>query len=397
MSKKIIVGITGSIAAYKAIQLISDLTKKDYHIEVMMSESAAKFITPVCIQSLTKRKVYIDTFDDENPAIITHVDIVKDADLFIVVPASAHTIAKLAYGMADNMLTSAFLAATCPKLIAPAMNVHMFENPITQKNMQSLKETGVLFVEPTCGLLACGDIGRGKLADQEDIMEMIHYALSKKTLTGKKILVSAGPTQESIDPVRYITNHSSGKMGYAIAKAAFCLGADVTLVSGPTYLKKPYGINCINVVSADDMYQAIHEISKQQDFIIMSAAVGDYASQNIADQKIKKNDHKMTLELIKNKDILFDLGQKKLPQQILCGFAMETSDLIEHAQDKLKKKNCDMIVANHLKTDGAGFQGDTNIVTFITQDSMKDYGLLSKDELAYEILTTLKKMEESLC
>ena len=397
MSKKIIVGITGSIAAYKAIQLISDLTKKDYHIEVMMSESAAKFITPVCIQSLTKRKVYIDTFDDENPAIITHVDIVKDADLFIVVPASAHTIAKLAYGMADNMLTSAFLAATCPKLIAPAMNVHMFENPITQKNMQSLKETGVLFVEPTCGLLACGDIGRVKLADQEDIMEMIHYALSKKTLTGKKILVSAGPTQESIDPVRYITNHSSGKMGYAIAKAAFCLGADVTLVSGPTYLKKPYGINCINVVSADDMYQAIHEISKQQDFIIMSAAVGDYASQNIADQKIKKNDHKMTLELIKNKDILFDLGQKKLPQQILCGFAMETSDLIEHAQDKLKKKNCDMIVANHLKTDGAGFQGDTNIVTFITQDSMKDYGLLSKDELAYEILMTLKKMEESLC
>lgn len=397
MSKKIIVGITGSIAAYKAIQLISDLTKKDYHVEVMMSESAAKFITPVCIQSLTKRKVYIDTFDDENPAIITHVDIVKDADLFIVVPASAHTIAKLAYGMADNMLTSAFLAATCPKLIAPAMNVHMFENPITQKNMQSLKETGVLFVEPACGLLACGDIGRGKLADQEDIMEMIHYALSKKTLTGKKILVSAGPTQESIDPVRYITNHSSGKMGYAIAKAAFCLGADVTLVSGPTYLKKPYGINCINVVSADDMYQAIHEISKQQDFIIMSAAVGDYASQNIADEKIKKNNHEMTLELIKNKDILFDLGQKKLPQQILCGFAMETSDLIEHAQDKLKKKNCDMIVANHLKTDGAGFQGDTNIVTFITQDSMKDYGLLSKDELAYEILMTLKKMEESLC
>lgn len=397
MSKKIIIGITGSIAAYKAIQLISDLTKKDYHIEVMMSESAAKFITPVCIQSLTKRKVYIDTFDDENPAIITHVDIVKDADLFIVVPASAHTIAKLAYGMADNMLTSAFLAATCPKLIAPAMNVHMFENPITQKNMQSLKETGVLFVEPACGLLACGDIGRGKLADQEDIMEMIHYALSKKTLTGKKILVSAGPTQESIDPVRYITNHSSGKMGYAIAKAAFCLGADVTLVSGPTYLKKPYGINCINVVSADDMYQAIHQISKQQDFIIMSAAVGDYASQNIADEKIKKNNHEMTLELIKNKDILFDLGQKKLPQQILCGFAMETSDLIEHAQDKLKKKNCDMIVANHLKTDGAGFQGDTNIVTFITQDSMKDYGLLSKDELAYEILMTLKKMEESLC
>ena len=264
MSKKIIVGITGSIAAFKAVQLISDLVKMNYQVEVMMSESATKFITPVCIQSLTKRKVYVDTFDDENPAIITHVDIVKDADLFMIVPASAHTIAKLAYGFADNMLTSAFLAATCPKMIAPAMNVHMYENPITQKNMQTLKDQGVLFVEPISGLLACGDVGLGKLADEQDILEMIDYALTEKTLVGKKVLISAGPTQESIDPVRFITNHSSGKMGYAIAKAAFCLGAEVTLVSGPTHLKKPYGVKKIDVISAQQMYEAIIDVKQLQ-------------------------------------------------------------------------------------------------------------------------------------
>lgn len=397
MSKKIIIGITGSIAAYKAIQLISDLMKKDFHVEVMMSESATRFVTPVCIQSLTKRKVYVDTFDDENPAIITHVDIVKDADLFMVVPASAHTIAKLANGLADNMLTCAFLAATCPKLIAPAMNVHMYENPITQRNIQSLKELGVYFVEPTSGILACGDIGKGKLADEDDLMDMIDFALANKPLLGKKILVSAGPTQESIDPVRYITNHSSGKMGYAIAKAAFCLGADVTLVSGPTHLKVPYGVTCIDVISAKDMYESIIESASHQDYIIMSAAVGDYAVQEIADEKIKKNDETLTLDLQKNKDILYELGQRKQANQVLCGFAMETSDLILHAKEKLEKKNCDMIVANHLKTAGAGFQGDTNVVTMITQDDMLDYGLMSKEELAYVILETLMDLEGQRC
>lgn len=397
MSKKIIIGITGSIAAFKAVQLISDLAKLNYQVEVMMSESAAKFITPICIQSLTKRKVYIDTFDDENPAIITHVDIVKDADLFMVVPASAHTIAKLAYGFADNMLTSAFLAATCPKMIAPAMNVHMYENPITQKNMQTLKDQGVLFVEPISGLLACGDVGQGKLADEQDILEMMDYALADKPLAGKKVLVSAGPTQESIDPVRFITNHSSGKMGYAIAKAAFCLGAEVTLVSGPTHLKKPYGVKKIDVMSAQQMYETIIDISSQQDYIIMSAAVGDYACQTIAHDKIKKSDEFLSLDLHKNKDILLELGQRKKSHQILCGFAMETEDLIVHAREKLMKKNCDMIVANHLKTEGAGFQGDTNIVTMITQDDMKDFGLMSKEELAYVILEILMKMEEGKC
>lgn len=394
MSKKIIVGITGSIAAFKAVQLISDLVKKEYIVEVMMSESATRFITPKCIQSLTKRKVYVDTFDDENPAIITHVDIVKDANVFIIVPASAHTIAKVTYGMADNMLTSAFLAATCPKIIAPAMNVHMYENQATQDNIQLLKKRGILFVEPIQGLLACGDIGNGKLADEKDILEMIEYALTPKTLMGKKILVSAGPTQESIDPVRYITNHSSGKMGYAIAKAAFCLGADVTLVSGPTALRFPYGIHMIHVISADDMYNAMMEHASSSNMIIMSAAVGDYSSSMISDEKIKKNDNTLQLTLQKNKDILLELGKRKKENQIICGFAMETSDLIKHAKEKLIKKNCDMIVANHLKTKGAGFRGDTNVVSILTKDDIKEFGLLSKEQLAYEILNLLKGMED---
>ena len=397
MSKKIIIGITGSIAAFKSIQLISDLVKQGYQIEVMMSESATRFVTPVCIQSLTKRKVYVDTFDDENPAIITHVDIVKDADLFMVVPASAHTIAKLAYGMADNMLTSAFLAATCPKLIAPAMNVHMYENPITQKNMQLLKETGVVFVEPISGLLACGDTGNGKLADEDTLLEMIDYMLAPKTLSGKNILISAGPTQESLDPVRFITNHSSGKMGYALAKAAFQLGANVTLVSGPTHLKKPHGVNVIDVISANDMYHQIIQRVKEYDYIIMSAAVGDYACNEIADEKIKKHTDTLTLELHKNKDILLEIGKRRLASQVICGFAMETSHLIENAQMKLQKKNCDMIVANHLKTDGAGFQGDTNVVSILTQQDVTDYQKMSKQELAYIILNQMKKLEEEKC
>lgn len=397
MSKKIIIGITGSVAAFKSIQLISDLVKQGYQIEVMMSESATRFVTPVCIQSLTKRKVYVDTFDDENPAIITHVDIVKDADLFMVVPASAHTIAKLAYGMADNMLTSAFLAATCPKLIAPAMNVHMYENPITQKNMQLLKETGVVFVEPISGLLVCGDTGNGKLADEDTLLEMIDYMLAPKTLSGKNILISAGPTQESLDPVRFITNHSSGKMGYALAKAAFQLGANVTLVSGPTHLKKPHGVNVIDVISANDMYHQIIQRVKEYDYMIMSAAVGDYACNEIADEKIKKHTDTLTLELHKNKDILLEIGKRRLASQVICGFAMETSHLIENAQMKLQKKNCDMIVANHLKTDGAGFQGDTNVVSILTQQDVTDYQKMSKQELAYIILNQMKKLEEEKC
>ena len=337
----------------------------------------------------------MDTFDDENPAIITHVDIVKDADLFMVVPASAHTIAKLAYGMADNMLTSAFLAATCPKLIAPAMNVHMYENPITQKNMQLLKETGVVFVEPISGLLACGDTGNGKLADEDTLLEMIDYMLAPKTLSGKNILISAGPTQESLDPVRFITNHSSGKMGYALAKAAFQLGANVTLVSGPTHLKKPHGVNVIDVISANDMYHQIIQRVKEYDYMIMSAAVGDYACNEIADEKIKKSDSSTSIELERTDDILKYLGEHKTPGQFLCGFSMETENMLENSRKKLAKKNLDMVVANNLKVAGAGFETDTNVVTMITDTEVLELPIMNKEEVAFHIIDQILSMQNT--
>ena len=392
MKKKIVIGITGSIAAFKAIQLISDLNKMNYDLEVIMSESASRFVTPLSIQSLTKKKVYIDIFDDD-PEVITHVDIVKDANLFIIVPASANTIAKVTHGIADNMLTAAFLAATCPKLIAPAMNVHMYENPITIQNIEKCKQLGMMFIEPANGLLACGDIGKGKLADNDVIIDMIEYALTPKTLKDKNVLVTAGPTIEAIDPVRYITNHSSGKMGYAIAKAAFNLGANVTLISGPTHLKKPIGVKVINIQSADDMFDQCTALFDKQDYVIKAAAVGDYSPKNYVDEKIKKNDSSMILELKKNNDILAYLGSHKTHQKI-CGFAMETQDLIENATKKLINKNCDMLVANHLKTEGAGFKGDTNVVTLLFKDHQKQLELMNKSDLAYIILNELMECED---
>lgn len=392
MKKKIVIGITGSIAAFKAIQLISDLNKMNYDLEIIMSEAATRFVTPLSIQSLTKKKVYVDIFDDD-PEVITHIDIVKNADLFIIVPASANTIAKVAHGIADSMLTAAFLAATCPKLIAPAMNVHMYENPITTENINKCKDLGMIFIEPDNGLLACGDVGKGKLPSQDIIIDMIEYALSPKPLKGKKVLVTAGPTIESIDPVRYITNHSSGKMGYAIAKAAFHLGADVTLISGPTALKKPMGVNTIDILSADDMFNQCQQLFDEQDYVIKAAAVGDYSPIHYEQEKIKKHDSTMTLELKKNNDILAYLGKHKTHQKI-CGFAMETQDLIENATKKLMNKNCDMLVANHLKTEGAGFQGDTNVVTLLFKDHQKQLELMKKSDLAYIILNELMECED---
>lgn len=392
MKKKIVIGITGSIAAFKAIQLISDLNKMNYDLEVIMSEAATRFVTPLSIQSLTKKKVYVDIFDDD-PEVITHIDIVKNADLFIIVPASANTIAKVAHGIADSMLTAAFLAATCPKLIAPAMNVHMYENPITTENINKCKDLGMIFIEPDNGLLACGDVGKGKLPSQDIIIDMIEYALSPKPLKGKKVLVTAGPTIESIDPVRYITNHSSGKMGYAIAKAAFHLGADVTLISGPTALKKPMGVNTIDILSADDMFNQCQQLFDEQDYVIKAAAVGDYSPIHYEQEKIKKHDSTMSLELKKNNDILAYLGKHKTHQKI-CGFAMETQDLIENATKKLMNKNCDMLVANHLNTEGAGFQGDTNVVTLLFKDHQKQLELMKKSDLAYIILNELMECED---
>lgn len=389
--KKLIIGITGSIAAFKTVQFISDLVKEKYEIEVMLTPSAAKFVTPTSISALTKKKTYIDVFDDD-PGCITHVDIVKDADLFMIVPASATTIAKCANGIADNMLTAAFLAATCPKLIAPAMNVHMYENKATQRNIQTLKDDGVLFVEPAVGLLACGDTGKGKLADYDHLHLMMEYALSDHPLQGKKVLVTAGPTQEALDPVRFLTNHSSGKMGYSIARAAFILGAKVRLIHGPTSLKPvPYIINQ-SITSAQDLFECVKRHHTHYDYIIMSAAVADYTPVETSTDKIKKNDNELILKLKKNPDILDYIGHHQVEHQVICGFAMETQDLIENASKKLNKKQCDLIIANHLKTEGAGFQGDTNVVTIITQDSMKDIDKMFKSDLSYIILKECMKI-----
>lgn len=391
--KKIIVGITGSIAAFKSVQLVSDLVKEGYDIEVMLSEAASHFVTPTSLSALTKKKTYIDVFDDD-PHCITHVDIVKGADLFIVVPASATTMAKLANGIADNMLTAAFLAATCSKLIAPAMNVHMFENPATQRNIATLKEDGILFVEPAAGLLACGDVGKGKLADYDHIKLMMQYAMSDHPLAGSRVLVTAGPTQESLDPVRFLTNHSSGKMGYAIARAAFILGADVRLVSGRTALDPiPYIINQ-PIVTAQDLLSVMERHYEHYDYVIMAAAVGDYSSDIIKDEKIKKDEETITLTFHKNPDILAYMGTHKQDHQVICGFAMETNDLIANASKKLNEKHCDLIVANHLKTEGAGFAGDTNVVTIITEEGMRDIEKMSKDELGFVILKTCMKIKE---
>lgn len=391
MKKKIVIGITGSIAAFKTIQLISDLNKMNYDLEVIMTESACQFVTPLSIQSLIKKPVYIDIFDDD-PSTIAHIDVVKNADVFIIVPASANTIAKIANGIADNMLSAAFLAATCKKLIAPAMNVHMYENPITQTNIRKCKEYGMIFIEPINGLLACGDIGNGKLADQKTIISMIEYCLHDKPLSGKSVLVTAGPTIEAIDPVRYITNHSSGKMGYSIAKAAFNLGANVTLVSGPTSLDIPFGVRCINVKSAEEMFNICKDLFDNQDYVIKAAAVGDYSPIDVANEKIKKNDASMTLELKKNKDILAYLGKHKIHQKI-CGFAMETQNLLMNANKKLINKNCDMLVANSLKTEGAGFKNDTNVVTLLFKDHQIELDLMQKQDLAYIILKELMECE----
>ena len=391
--KKLIIGSTGSIAAFKTVQFISDLVKEKYEIEVMLTPSAAKFVTPTSISALTKKKTYIDVFDDD-PGCITHVDIVKDADLFMIVPASATTIAKCANGIADNMLTAAFLAATCPKLIAPAMNVHMYENKATQRNIQTLKDDGVLFVEPAVGLLACGDTGKGKLADYDHLHLMMEYALSDHPLQGKKVLVTAGPTQEALDPVRFLTNHSSGKMGYSIARAAFILGAKVRLIHGPTSLKPvPYIINQ-SITSAQDLFECVKRHHTHYDYIIMSAAVGDYRAEHIAENKIKKHSDTLSVTFKKNRDILQALGENKKDHQVICGFAMETENLLENAQKKLINKNADMIVANSLTEQGAGFGTDTNIVTFITREGNESLKKSSKEELGFKILMKLKEIEE---
>ena len=392
--KNILVGVTGGIAAFKTCQMVSDLSKK-YNVQVIMTENATEFVNPLTFETLTGRKCLIDTFDRNFKYEVEHISAAKWADVFVVAPATANVIAKFAHGICDDMLTTTFLACKAPKIVAPAMNTAMYESPITQKNIQTIRDYGMLIAEPEKGYLACGDVGSGKMVDISVIEDMIEMCLEKeKTLEGKKVLVSAGPTMEAIDPVRYITNHSTGKMGYEIAKAARNRGAEVILVSGKTNLEKPYGIKVIDIKSAQDMYEAMTENCEGTDFVVMSAAVADYTPAVTSDEKVKKKDGDLAIELKRTKDILKTLGERKSGLQVLCGFAMETQNLIENAQKKLVAKNADMIVANNLKVEGAGFAHDTNVATFITEDEIVENKLQTKEALSGVIWDRLLEMRQ---
>lgn len=387
--KTVVLGVTGSIAAYKAASLVSLLVKNHADVHVIMTKNALNFINPITFETLTKNKCLVDTFDRNFEFKVEHVSLAKVADIFVIAPATANVIAKAVHGIADDMLTTTFLAAKCPKLICPAMNTAMYENPVTQDNIGLCKKYGYKLVEPVEGLLACGDVGRGKMSEPEEIFEHICLEICrKKDLKGKKILVTAGPTQEAIDPVRYVTNHSTGKMGYAVAKVAAQRGADVTLVSGPVQLKKPAGVKLVNIKSAKEMFDAVKSEFDGCDIVIKAAAVADYRPKNVSGEKIKKTDTSLALEMEKTDDILKYLGQNK-KKQFLCGFSMETENMVENSRAKLDKKNLDMIVANNLKVSGAGFGTDTNIVTIITKDKEVELPKMSKEEVADELLTLI--------
>ena len=395
--KTVLLGVTGSIAAYKAADLASRLMKQHAQVHVIMTENAAKFISPITFETLTNRKCITDTFDrnypSDHPVEVEHIALAKKADLVIVAPATANIIAKMAYGIADDMLSTTLLACTCPVLVSPAMNTKMYEHPATQANLAVLRQRGVKIIEPSSGLLACGDEGKGKLPDPAVLVDHILAEIAcPKDLAGKKILVTAGPTRESLDPVRFITNHSSGKMGYAIAHAAALRGADVTLVSGPVSLTPPLGVKLVPITSAHDLFCAVTAVSAEQDIIIKAAAVADYRPVSVSDEKIKKADNDLSLSLARTEDTLQYLGEHKPEGQILCGFAMETSDLENKARAKLKKKNLDMIVANNVKVAGAGFGTDTNVVTFITKDNTEQLEIMSKENVAMKLLDRLLEM-----
>lgn len=385
--KTVVLGITGSIAAYKMANVASALIKRGADVHVIMTENATKFIHPITFETLTNHKCLVETFDRNFQFHVAHVSLAKQADVMMIAPASANIIGKMAHGIADDMLTTTVLACKAPVLVAPAMNTNMLENAIVQENIEYLRQHGMTIIEPDAGRLACGDTGSGKLANEETMIEHIEYALVKeKDLLGKKVLITAGPTQEAIDPVRYITNHSSGKMGYAIAKAARKRGAEVTLVSGKTNLDVPLGVECIDVISADDMFEAVTARAGEQDIIVKAAAVADYRPSKIEEQKMKKSDGSMSLELERTDDILQYIGERKRENQFICGFAMETEHLLERAEEKRKRKHVDMIVANSISQEGAGFQGDTNIVTIVTEEGTKPVARMSKDEIADVIL-----------
>lgn len=385
--KTVLLGVTGGIAAYKAAALASALVKQHTAVEVVMTQNATQFITPLTFEQLTGRKVMVDTFDRNFVHQVEHISLAQRTDLVIIAPATANVCAKLAHGLADDMLTTTVLACRCPKLIAPAMNTNMLENPVTQDNLDLLRHYGWDVISPASGRLACGAVGAGKLPEPEELLQHIlrHVALAHD-LQGKKVLISAGPTQEALDPVRYLTNHSTGKMGYALARMAMLRGAEVTLVSGPTSIAPPPFVRVIPVVSAQDMFEAVTSHAVHADFIFMAAAVADYTPEQYKDDKIKKHDGDMQIPLKRTRDILGYLGQHRTPGQIICGFSMETRDMLENSRVKLQKKNVDMVCANNLKVPGAGFGVDTNVITVISNDGIRELPLLSKEAAANAIL-----------
>lgn len=394
--KYVILGVTGSIAAYKAAALASALKKLRCDVQVIMTKNAQHFIHPVTFETLTGRKCLTDTFDRNFSFEVEHISVAKRADLALIAPASANVIGKLSNGIADDMLTTTLLACTCRKLISPAMNTAMYENPALQNNLNTLRSYGYEIIEPASGHLACGDTGRGKMPEPEVLLSYILKEIAcKKDLSGKKVLVTAGPTQEAIDPVRVITNHSTGRMGYALARAAMLRGADVTLVSGPVSLAPPPFVTVVPVRSADDMFQAVTAVSDQQDIIIKAAAVADYTPVFVSGEKVKKKDGDMNIPLKRTEDILKYLGGHRREGQFLCGFSMETEHMIENSQKKLFSKHVDMIAANNLKTAGAGFGTDTNVVTLITRDNIEELPIMTKDETAHVILDRILHAQNS--
>ncbi len=394
--KTIVLGVTGSIAAYKIANLTSMLTKLHADVHVLMTENATNFINPITFETLTGHKCLVDTFDRNFNYNIEHVALGTKADIALVAPASANIIAKMAHGIADDMLSTTLLACKCKKIVAPAMNVNMYENPVTQANIQKLRDFGMIVVEPETGMLACKAVGKGKMPSENILLQyLLQEVQYEHDMTGENVLITAGPTREAIDPVRYLTNHSTGKMGYALATAAARRGANVTLISGQTNLDTPLGVTRVDIESAADMFEEVSKRAGQQDIIIKAAAVADYTPQEFSDEKIKKKDGDYSVALKRTTDILAWLGEHRQKGQFICGFSMETEHMLENSRKKLLQKNADMIVANNLRQEGAGFGVDTNIVTLITKEECSELPQMSKEEAAVKILDFIKKIKKA--
>lgn len=391
--KTILLGVTGGIAAYKAAALASALVKLHASVEVVMTKNATQFITPLTFEELTGHRVMVDIFDRNFTHQVEHISLAQRTDLMIIAPATANVCAKLAHGLADDMLTTSALACKCPKLIAPAMNTNMYENPVTQDNLATLRRYGWQVIEPASGRLACGAVGKGKLPEPEELVQYILRRIAfAQDMVGKRVLVTAGPTQEALDPVRYLTNHSTGKMGYAIAKMAMLRGAEVTLISGPTNIPAPPFVNLVSITSAQDMFEAVAAHASHADMIFKAAAVADYTPADVSNEKMKKKDGELSIPLKRTQDVLKYLGENRVPGQIICGFSMETQNMVENSREKLAKKNVDMICANNLKQSGAGFGVDTNVITIITADQTIELPLQSKEAAANEIINYALKL-----